>query len=99
VLFGVVVVVDLVVVVVLLGNVVVVLVAEGTTVVVELDGDDVVGPPATVPEFPVALEPPDELAVGVPEVTRVVVVIDVTEGPLEVPAGAPGSPSDDCDVG
>jgi hypothetical protein len=48
---------------------------------------------ATVPELPDALEPPDELAVDVvPEVTRVVVVIDVTEGPLEATRGIPGVP-------
>jgi hypothetical protein len=67
-------------------GVVVVLVAEGTTVVVEFAGDDVVdGSLATVPEFPDALEPPDELAVHVVEVTKVEV-------------GVPGFPSVDCDV-
>lgn len=108
VLFGTVVVADLggvvlvvsfgavVLVVPLAAGVVVVLVAEGTTVVVELAGDVVDGSLATVPEVPDALEPPNELAVHVVEVTKV--VIDVLEVPPKPLAGVPGFPSVDCDV-
>jgi len=108
VLFGIVVVVDfgvvvlvvsfriVVLVVPLAAGVVVVLVAEGPTIVVELAGDDVVnGSLATVPEFPDALGPSDEIAVQVVELAKGIVVPEV---PLKPLAGVPGFPSVDCDV-
>jgi hypothetical protein len=102
VLFGTVVVVDLgavvlvdsfgvvVLVVPLAAGVVVVLVAKGTVVVVDPVGDDGAdGSVVTVPGFPEALDPPDEFAVPVVAVTKVVVVIDVPV-PLKPLEGVPG---------
>jgi hypothetical protein len=101
--FGVVVLVDsfgaVVLVVPLAAGVVVVVVADGTTVVVEFPDDGVFdGSLAGVPELPDELEPPDEPADDVVEVTWDVVVIDEPELPLKPPAGFPDVPTVDCDA-
>jgi len=79
--------------------VVVVVVAEGTAVVVEFAGNDVaVGSLVTVPETPGALDPPDEVADQVVEVTDDAVVGDVPAVTLDPLAGIPDNPTVDCDM-